>query len=726
MPLFPGYLLRKTLPYLRVAREIVEKILQIAPAGPEVLELRFLRIFQYLFAFSFLFPVFCFVQSEAQNVSLNEGWTSIRTPVEIDWSDCGISADSTFYPLRSAIDAGLIGAKALSINERGGFSSVGLPGADASDSTILKPGITYWVKASRPGLELVMIKPAVSADAGRELPPARPVVSCTPESASPSVLQASWTAAEGGGEAAEYKYAAGTCDGCSNIVPWTSTGLRTSFERGGLALELGSQYFISVKGANEAGAAGEKGSCSTTIVEHISPHLRSQIDDNGIIDEIVVPPSPLPPPGAIRPAAGLEASLFQVPEAHAAATGVNILSDVPASDWAYGCSATSAAMMMGYYDRTSYPDMYTGTVDGGVFPLTNATWGYGENPLSASHLGYDGRVARGGVDDFWIGYGNSDPDPYITNGWTMHTFGDAVGDYMGTNQSAVGNSDGSTTFWSYNDGRRLYNYTGCEPSSRDGIHGLRDFVEARGYSVVANYNQYIFGYNGNTQGFSFSDLQTEIDAGRPVLIQVEGHTMLGYGYDTSSNTIYIHDTWDHLQHTMTWGGSYSGMIHYGVAVIQLSGGEPTRTPTPIPAATQTAEPTVTPIPTLTETPAPTNVPYQTPTPVTEATNTPGSENPDTVAPSIRALSSSVKANRTGTLKYVLNDSSNRSSEAVKILRGARTVKTIRTGMSRIPADHIRRLSLRASLSRRLYIFCVKATDPSGNTSRQSCAELRVR
>ena len=31
--------------------------------------------------------------------------------------------------------------------------------------------------------------------------------------------------------------------------------------------------------------------------------------------------------------------------------GINVLTKVPAFDWSYGCSATSAAMMMGYYDN---------------------------------------------------------------------------------------------------------------------------------------------------------------------------------------------------------------------------------------------------------------------------------------------------------------------------------------------------------------------------------------
>ena len=75
---------------------------------------------------------------------------------------------------------------------------------------------------------------------------------------------------------------------------------------------------------------------------------------------------------------------------------------------------------------------------------------------------------------------------------------------------------------------------------------------------------------GIRTGFTFANFKAEIDAGRPVLIQVEGHTMLGFGYDDAGSTIYIHDTWDYADHTMTWGGDYSGMTHYGVTVIKLA------------------------------------------------------------------------------------------------------------------------------------------------------------
>jgi len=66
----------------------------------------------------------------------------------------------------------------------------------------------------------------------------------------------------------------------------------------------------------------------------------------------------------------------------------------------------------------------------------------------------------------------------------------------------------------------------------------------------------------------------EIDAGRPVMIQVSGHSMFGYGYGENS-TVYLYDTWTPGPHTMTWGGSYSGLMHYGVMVL---------TPVPVPAA----------------------------------------------------------------------------------------------------------------------------------------------
>lgn len=301
-----------------------------------------------------------------------------------------------------------------------------------------------------------------------------------------------------------------------------------------------------------------------------SMHVRTFVENGQTIDEVIIDGHP---PDNFR------APAVVVPQTDAT-SGIVTLANVPAFDWCYGCSATSSAMMMGYYDNNGYPNMYAGPANGGVCPLTNTVWGYGQCPLSATKQGLDGRNLRGHVDDYWKATNNCDPDPYIAGPWTEHTQGDCLGDYMGTNQSKYSNCDGATTFYYDTSGGALYDYTGAEPARRDGCHGLKLFAQSRGYTVSANYSQYIYGYNGNTTGFTYANYQSEINAGRPVLIQVDNHTMLGYGYDSSSQTIYVHDTWDHYDHSMTWGGSYSGLAQYGVTVLRLTCQNPVITTQP--------------------------------------------------------------------------------------------------------------------------------------------------
>jgi hypothetical protein len=298
-----------------------------------------------------------------------------------------------------------------------------------------------------------------------------------------------------------------------------------------------------------------------------NPYLvRTFFDEEGRqIDLIVVPGRP---PGERIS----EASVSDIDIIQADAT----LSDVPAFDWCYGCSATSAAMMFGYYDRVGYSNMYAGPTNGGVCPLDNSAWGFmaGECPLSATHQGKDGLAEKGHVDDYWIAYGQPGPDPWVGN-WPEHTHADCTADFMGTNQWMPPysyNTDGSTVFAWAPDGSRVYDCQAYEPLLRLGTHGMRLFVESRGYNVYhdgtnyQNYNQFIHEYVAG--GFTFDQFKEEIDAGRPVIIQVEGHSMLGYGYD-DPDTVHIHDTWNYNNKQIIWGGSYSGMLHKGVTVIHL-------------------------------------------------------------------------------------------------------------------------------------------------------------
>ena len=305
----------------------------------------------------------------------------------------------------------------------------------------------------------------------------------------------------------------------------------------------------------------------TIVAESVSPYQQSITDSSGRqLIQAIFPAPPQKPEDALVDMRKMSS-----------AGATNILSDVPAFDWSYGCAATSAAMLFGYYDRIGYSNMYTGTTNSGVCPLDNSVWGHtswtgvicGECPLSATHNGIDDSAIRGHVDDYWVGYGYSGTDPYVSSGWEEHA-PDCAGDYMGTNQAKYGNTDGSTMLYFNPSGDPLYDYAGSEPAYRDACHGMKLFAQSRGYTVVTNFNQLIQGHGTNpSKGFTFADFQAEIDAGRPVLILVTGHAMLGYGYDTATDTIYVRNTWDYGSHTMVWGGTYSGMQHFAVSVIRL-------------------------------------------------------------------------------------------------------------------------------------------------------------
>lgn len=317
-------------------------------------------------------------------------------------------------------------------------------------------------------------------------------------------------------------------------------------------------------------------------VRSINPYVVEKFTVDGKqIEKVIVPGPPEPPIGVKRPVALIKRTEISA--------GIKVLPNVPALSWCFGCSATSAAMMFGYYDNSGFPKMYMGPANDGIFPMTNQIWETavinGETralcPLSATRLGLDGRTTRGHVDDYWIVYANEDPDPYSDpeKGWPEHLWGNCTADFMGTNQYRFGNTDGATTFYYYPSGDPLIDYIGGD-SVRDGCHGMKLFAQSRGYTVTTNFNQLIVGsiYKDPeadpSNGFSFEDYKAEIDAGRPVMIQVTGHSMLGLGYDDTSSTIYIHDTWDYNMHTMTWGGEYVGMRHWGVAVLRLEAPEP--------------------------------------------------------------------------------------------------------------------------------------------------------
>ncbi len=314
-----------------------------------------------------------------------------------------------------------------------------------------------------------------------------------------------------------------------------------------------------------------------------------------------------------------------------------LLPDFPSFNWVFGCSAVSAAMIAAYYDRNAYPNLYTGPTHGGVCPVTDTLWPtwldgvfdrYPNNPLIASHQGVDGHAGRGSIEDYWVSYGSSAKDPYITKGWPQHTWSDAMGDFMKTSQSAYDNTDGATSFYNFTSSPNKLTCDAMENygvAHTDGTYGRKLFYEERGYEVAECYSQMTDNKIGG--GFSFADYKVQIDAGHPVLINLEGHSMVGFGYNGTN--MLIRDTWDSNPnniYSMPWGGSYSGMDLYSISIVRLEDpySEPTVTPmlTNAYTLTPTSTPTLMPtgMPTATPTSSPTSIATQTPsltrTPVT--------------------------------------------------------------------------------------------------------------
>jgi hypothetical protein len=241
----------------------------------------------------------------------------------------------------------------------------------------------------------------------------------------------------------------------------------------------------------------------------------------------------------------------------------------PDYDWWYGCSPTSAGMMLGYYDRNGYGGQdYSNIVPGAVAEMSTFTAGPADAETKAMI------ASQGHIDDFYsglspsAGYGLSGDD--VAPPW--HSF-DSLADFMGTSQDSQGNSNGSTSFWYYTNGAPLHYYElpGYGIQDDDGCYGIYEYLAYCGYggAVVDAYTQ-LTDNVGATYGFTVADYQAEINAGRLVIIHVTGHSMLGHGYGVTAPIIDIHDTWNPGPHSMMWGGSYSGLEMWGVTVLELT------------------------------------------------------------------------------------------------------------------------------------------------------------
>ena len=280
--------------------------------------------------------------------------------------------------------------------------------------------------------------------------------------------------------------------------------------------------------------------------------------------------------------------------------------------WWYGCMPTSAGMMMGHYDVNGYQSTpYPNLVPGGnaenetfVGPPTGSAANANKAIASSRH-----------VSDFYNDGPDPGTDPYGDSGEDVAGAPtgplDCLADFMGTSQDSVQSSNGSTWFYAYTNGTRLYvkdadawgatvpASTPTNPSyDYSGMYGMFEYLQYSGYFLSESagtstrlFNQYIQGYSTTnpTNGFTWQDYKNEIDAGRPVMLHIVdpplGHAMYGTGYQepagpTGPKIVELCDTWSighgtGTPHTMTWGGTYVGgtvtYTHYAVTTMDLGG-----------------------------------------------------------------------------------------------------------------------------------------------------------
>jgi|GEM_PF-2564031 len=242
--------------------------------------------------------------------------------------------------------------------------------------------------------------------------------------------------------------------------------------------------------------------------------------------------------------------------------------EVPQAEYMYGCTATVTGMILGYYDRFGYngykmSNLIQGEVelnarglDGNAYDMDAFDTVLGSAIASEEYVNrfYDKDPAH----EYGYTFKNSVPE-LNTAAWNC------IADYLGTGQYWRGNGDLSTPYY-YGTLEEIQNYNFTRTISNgvtsvnvpgkfsDVLYGIDLYVKQAGYKLDASKTMTVRTSN-NGGDFDFEDYKAEIDAGRAVMLHIEGHTMLGYGYDASTNEIILDDTYEHDQR-MQWGGSY--------------------------------------------------------------------------------------------------------------------------------------------------------------------------
>ena len=246
---------------------------------------------------------------------------------------------------------------------------------------------------------------------------------------------------------------------------------------------------------------------------------------------------------------------------------------MPQAEYMYGCTPTALGMLLGYYDLYGYRGTdLSCMIEGNVDPKSRGTDGNAYD-MDAFDTVLGRAIASEEYKYRFVSRNGKDTTPaqelpytFIGSTTELNTSEwNCIADYIGTGQFWRGNGNLSTSI-TYGSLEELYQYEFNEPIS-DGattkqvrylytamLYGLDLYAQSRGYALDYEITgTYLTDVCGGE--FTFEDYMCEIDSGRPVMISIEGHSMVGYGYNASTQEIIFDDCY-RADQRMVWGGTY--------------------------------------------------------------------------------------------------------------------------------------------------------------------------
>lgn len=199
-----------------------------------------------------------------------------------------------------------------------------------------------------------------------------------------------------------------------------------------------------------------------------------------------------------------------------------LLSGMPQYFWWGGCSPTSGGMVIGYWDQLpGFGNLYYGDAsvwEGNTYPGTYGT---------AAMISSEEHVAAGDGKGYNTSIGCGSPDDHPAN---------CIADFMGT-------ENGGSYTRGIVDGMIAYTQWDNPDTPVNESYPSECWYEEVGY------------WGGD---FIFADFVAEIDAGRPMLLDVRtyqpppnpgqvwvGHTVVAYGYADGADPYFaVRDTWE--------------------------------------------------------------------------------------------------------------------------------------------------------------------------------------